>query len=46
MLSTAIVSIKDQRGRNIQLCALLDSGSQASFITESMAKALMLPIQR
>ena len=46
LLSTAIVSIKDQRGRNIQLRALLDSGSQASFITESMTKALMLRIQR
>ena len=46
LLSTGIVSIKDQRGRNIQLRALLDSVSQASFITESMVKALMLRIQQ
>ena len=46
LLSTALVKIQDHSGKNIQMRALLDSGSQASFITESNAKALMLKVIR
>ena len=46
LLSTALVSIKDHAGKSVKLRALLDSGSQASFITESMATALMLRLRK
>ena len=46
LLSTALVKIREQSGKDIQMRALLDSGSQGSFITESNAKALMLKIVR
>ena len=46
LLSTALVKIRDQSGKDLQMRALLDSGSQARFITESNAKALMLEIIR
>ena len=45
-LSTAYVSLRDKAGNEISMRALLDSGSQASFITEAKAKALMLPIEK
>ena len=46
LLSTAMVSIKDSTGKTVKLRALLDSGFQASFITENMAAALLLKIRR
>ena len=46
LLSTAFVTIKDAVGKTVKLRALLDSGSQASFITEHMATALMLKLKR
>ena len=46
LLSTAYVSLRDKAGNKISMRALLDSGSQASFITEAKAKALMLPIEK
>ena len=42
LLSTVVVSIRNGSGKPIRMRALLDSGSQASFITANMAKALML----
>ena len=46
LLSTSLVTIRNSLGDAIKLRALLDSGSQASFVTEDVAKALMLPAQR
>ena len=46
LLSTAVVSIKNSNGKVVKLRALLDSGSQASFITENMATALMLKLKK
>ncbi|KAJ8947181.1 hypothetical protein NQ317_019605 [Molorchus minor] len=40
MLATAMVSVKDSQGRYKKYRALLDSASQASFISNSAAKAL------
>ena len=45
-LPTALFKIRDKSREDIQIRALLDSGSQASFITESNAKALMLKLIR
>ncbi|XP_036143903.1 uncharacterized protein LOC118645955 [Monomorium pharaonis] len=42
LLSTAIVKVKDHTGHYKEGRALLDSGSQSSFITEEFAKALKL----
>ena len=46
LLSTVIVSIRNAKGKPIRMRALLDSGSQASFITANMANALMLSTRR
>ncbi|XP_022167349.1 uncharacterized protein LOC111031631, partial [Myzus persicae] len=46
LLSTAIVDVYAADGRRHALRALLDSGSQASFITERAACALMLRLFR
>ena len=46
LLSTSPVTIRNSLGDAIKLRALLDSGSQASLVTEDVAKALMLPTQR
>ena len=45
LLSTSLVTVRNSLGDPIKLWALFDSGSQASFITEDVAKALMLPTQ-
>ena len=45
LLSTSLVTIRNSSGDAIKLRALLDSGSQVSFETEDVAKALMLPAQ-
>ena len=45
LLSTSLVRNRNSSGDAIKLRALLDSGSQASFVTEDVAKALMLPTQ-
>ncbi|CAH1379261.1 unnamed protein product, partial [Tenebrio molitor] len=42
ILSTALVKVFDCNGKPLQLRALLDSGSQSSFITESIADKLKL----
>ena len=46
LLATALESIRDSKGNPVQLRAMLDSGSQASFITSDKARALMLPTKR
>ena len=46
LLSTAYVSLRDEAGDEILMRALLISGSQAIFIAEAKAKALMLPIEK
>ncbi len=46
LLATAIVKIRNSAGSDVSLRALLDSGSQASFITEEMAKAVLLDMQK
>ena len=46
LLSTSLVTIRNSMGDAINLWVLSDSGSQASFIPEDVAKALMLPTQR
>jgi hypothetical protein len=43
ILSTALVQVQDKAGNFTQLRALLDSGSQSNFITESALKMLNLP---
>ncbi|CAL8126482.1 unnamed protein product [Orchesella dallaii] len=43
LLKTAIVNVKDNFGNTQQLRALLDEGSEASFIREESMKALGLP---
>jgi len=40
LLPTALVLIKSSSGRSIRVRALLDQGSQASFITESVVQTL------
>ena len=45
-LSTSLVTIRNSSGDAIKLRALFDSVSQASFVTEYVAKAIMLPTQR
>ena len=45
LLFTSLVTIGNSSKDAIKLRALLDSGSQASLITEVVAKALMLPTQ-
>ena len=42
LLSTVVVSFRNGNGKLIRMRELLDSGSQASFVTANMAKALML----
>ena len=46
LLSTSLVTILNSLGDPIKLRALLDSCSQASFVTEDFATVLMLPTQR
>ena len=46
LLLTVTVKIQGHSGKDIQMRTLLDSGSQAIFIKESNAKALMLKIVR
>ena len=46
MLSTAMVSIKDSFGKLVSCRALLDSGSQMSFITHTMVEKLKLNKER
>ena len=46
LLSTSLVTIGNSSGDAIKLRAFLDSGPQASFVTEDVANALMLPTQR
>ena len=46
LLATALVSIRDSKGKPVQLRAMLDSGSQASFITSDKARALMLSMKK
>ena len=48
LLSTAYISLRDKAGNKILMRPLLESGSQASFITEAKAKAKapMLPTQK
>ena len=46
LLPTAMVPIHNKSGGRVHLRALLDSGSQVSFITEATAKALMLKVQK
>lgn len=46
LLSTVRVNIRAKNQRIHSLRALLDSGSQASFITEMAASTLMLPRQQ
>ena len=40
------MSIRDSTGNPVQLRALLESGSQASFITSDKARTLMLPTKK
>lgn len=46
LLATAIIRIQDSDGKNENLRALIDSGSQASFITMEAANLLQLPKQK
>ena len=46
LLPMAMVPIHSKSGERVRLRALLDSGSQVSFITEAKAKALMLKVQK
>lgn len=46
LLSTAVVNIYDQHGNTHTCRALLDSGSQSNFITDSLAKGLNLVRKR
>ena len=46
LLPTAMVPIHNKSGERVHLRALLDSGSQVSFIKEAKAKALMLKVQK
>ena len=46
LLPTAMVPIHNKSGERVHLRALLDSGSQVSFIREAKAKALMLKVQK
>lgn len=43
MLSTAIITIRDNHGKPNLCRALIDSGSQSNFITERIANLLKLP---
>ncbi|XP_023289526.1 uncharacterized protein LOC111674256 [Orussus abietinus] len=46
LLSTAGVLLQDSNGRKHKCRALLDSGSQAHFITETFCQKLELPLSR
>lgn len=46
LLSTAIVKIRDAYGNWHEARALLDSGSDANFITNSAAQALKIPLRQ
>ena len=46
LLPTAMVPIHIKAGEKVHLRALLDYGSQVSYITEAKAKALMLKVQK
>jgi hypothetical protein len=46
VLATVLVPALSQRGSLIQLRALLDSGSQTSFITDAAYRQLELPRQK
>ncbi len=46
LLATAIVKIRNSAGSEVSGRALLDSGSQASFITEGMAEVMMLDMRK
>ena len=41
-----MIFIHNKAGEKVQLRALLDSGSQVSFIAEAKAKVLMLKVQK
>ncbi|XP_060525310.1 uncharacterized protein LOC132701445 [Cylas formicarius] len=43
LFATCLVSVSDKSGRLVTYRALLDSASQASFVTDSFAKKLELP---
>ncbi|XP_041979470.1 uncharacterized protein LOC121733319 [Aricia agestis] len=43
LLSTALLKVKDKYGKEHHVRALLDNGSTASFITESLCTKLQLP---
>ena len=45
LLATAILLIKNSSGNYIKCRALLDSGSQLNFITNSLVSQLQLPLQ-
>ncbi|XP_065180039.1 uncharacterized protein LOC135810477 [Sycon ciliatum] len=45
MLQTAKCNVTDHCGKKVTVNALLDSGSQRSFITAALAKRLQLPVQ-
>lgn len=46
VLATAQVIVKTASGRALQVRALLDQGSESTFVTESVAQALRAPRQR
>ena len=46
LFSTSLGTLRESSGDAIKLRALFDSGLQASFITEDVAMALMVPTQR
>lgn len=46
LLATAIVNVSDNDGKYHQVRALIDQGSEASFISEKLAQALQLPRQK
>ncbi|XP_065182223.1 uncharacterized protein LOC135812933 [Sycon ciliatum] len=45
MLQTAKCDVTDHCGKKVTVNALLDSGSQRSFITAALAKRLQLPVE-
>lgn len=46
LLATAVVKIQNQQGRWIEIRALIDPGSEATFITESCVQRLNLSISQ
>lgn len=46
LLKTALVTVVDNLGNKKTLRALLDDGSQGSFISEASARALGLPVEK